>query len=290
MATFSIGLLYFHQFPNYFLLSNLFVIPGSFVVLIAGIGLLVFDFITPLAVALGFLVEWIIKILNVIVFTIEEFPLSLVENIYITPFQCWLLTGTMVAAIFLFEYRRFKWLVVACSFLIVFSIGQWHHFQRDVNIEKLTIYKVNGHTAMDLIDRGQALFIADSALLKDDSKIEYHIAPHRIRAGVNEAVFSGDAFERYCQGYTLITWKGKTFLRIYDKNAVLPVAVRVNYVIISNNAITNWFGLRKQVEMEKLIFDSSNSIYSVNHILDQMKDDASKVYSVMHQGAFELLI
>ena len=41
IATFTIGLLYFHQFPNYFLLSNLFVIPGSFVVLLAGIALLV---------------------------------------------------------------------------------------------------------------------------------------------------------------------------------------------------------------------------------------------------------
>ncbi|HEX6227563.1 MAG TPA: ComEC/Rec2 family competence protein, partial [Chryseolinea sp.] len=37
VATTSLGLFYFYQFPNYFLLSNLFVIPGSFVVLILGI-------------------------------------------------------------------------------------------------------------------------------------------------------------------------------------------------------------------------------------------------------------
>src|SRR6478609_11226824 len=40
VATFALSLLYFHQFPVYFLLANLFVIPVSFVVLILGITLL----------------------------------------------------------------------------------------------------------------------------------------------------------------------------------------------------------------------------------------------------------
>lgn len=283
-------MLYFHQFPNYFLLSNLFVIPGSFVVLLAGIGLLVFDFITPLAALLGFLVEWIIKLLNVIVFAIEQFPVSLIENIYITPAQCCLLMGVVVAVILLIERRRFKWLAIACTLLLFFSLGRWKHFQDDVNIEKLTIYKVNGHTAMDLIDHGQAFFIADSGLLKDDAKIQYHISPHRIKAGVNDAVFLNSPFERHLTGCTLMAWKGKTFLRIFDRNARLPAGCQVNYVIVSNNAFTNWFELKDQVQTENIIFDSSNSLYYVNKALEHMKDNPSKVYSVMHQGAFELLI
>ena len=91
LATLPLGLLYFHQFPNYFLLSNLFVIPGSFVVLILGILILVVNVISPIASFLGMLLEWTIKALNVIVFTIEDFPFSLIENVYITTFQCWVL-------------------------------------------------------------------------------------------------------------------------------------------------------------------------------------------------------
>jgi competence protein ComEC len=35
-ATFPLGILYFHQFPNYFILSNLIVIPLAFVILFLG--------------------------------------------------------------------------------------------------------------------------------------------------------------------------------------------------------------------------------------------------------------
>jgi hypothetical protein len=68
------------------------------------------------------------------------------------------------------------------------------------------------------------------------------------------------------------------------------VGWKVNYVIISNNAITDWFELKNQLQAEKIIFDSSNSLYYVNNALEHMKDNPSKIYSVMHQGAFELLI
>ncbi|HYG19850.1 MAG TPA: ComEC/Rec2 family competence protein, partial [Ohtaekwangia sp.] len=40
IATLPLGLLYFHQFPNYFLLANLLVIPGSFIVLVGGLAIL----------------------------------------------------------------------------------------------------------------------------------------------------------------------------------------------------------------------------------------------------------
>src|SRR5690606_34922050 len=54
LATFPLGLLYFHQFPNYFLLSNLLVVPLSSVVLICGLCVLLLSFSTALASAAGF--------------------------------------------------------------------------------------------------------------------------------------------------------------------------------------------------------------------------------------------
>jgi competence protein ComEC len=37
LATFPLGLLYFHRFPNFFLISNLVVIPGAFAILFVGV-------------------------------------------------------------------------------------------------------------------------------------------------------------------------------------------------------------------------------------------------------------
>jgi len=48
-ATFALALLYFHQFPTYFLISNLLVVPLSTLVLVFGIFLLAISFFPPLA-------------------------------------------------------------------------------------------------------------------------------------------------------------------------------------------------------------------------------------------------
>jgi competence protein ComEC len=289
-ATFSLGLFYFHQFPNYFLLSNLFAIPGSFVVLVGGLILLIVGFIDPIASIIGMILEWIIKLLNIIVFAIEELPFSLIENVYITSVQCWMLIGILLTVVLFVQRRKLIWAHYALGLTVMFALAQWNHFQRDVNIEKLTIYNISGHTAIDLIDKGQAFFIADSTLSKDLSKIQYHISPSRIKAGTNESVHSGSLLERHFTGCSVITWKSKTFLRIYDKNFSMPKALDVDYVIVSNNAVRNWFEIENRVNMTQLIFDSSNSVYSITNFQDQLHERHVDVYSVIQQGAFELMI
>jgi competence protein ComEC len=290
LATFALGLLYFHQFPNYFLLSNLFVIPGSFIVLIVGLVLLALSFIQPIAFALGFIIEWIIKALNFIVFAVEEFPFSLIENVYITTFQCWLLLGALIAVILLLHTRKFAYLLVTSSIVFIYSMAHWNHFQYDVNVQKLTVYNVKGHTAIDLIDRGQTFFVADSLLLKDSDKIGFHITPHRIMLGVNETIHSGDGLLKDLRGCSLMVWKGKSILRIYDKDFYFPNNMSVNYVIISNNAVKDLTKISAQLKMEQLIFDSSNALYLTNKLLKQTNSVQCGVYSVLQQGAFESYI
>lgn len=288
-STLALGLLYFHQFPNYFLISNLFVIPGSFVVLILGLLMLATVLIQPIASALGFLLEWVIKAMNYVIFALEDLPFSLVENVYISPLQCWLLIGIFISILLLIQKKKFEWAVVSFFIGVVFSLTQWLHFNKDVNIQKITIYNVPGHTAMDLMDRGQVYFIGDSAMRADPDKIGFHITPNRVKAG-SKSIFSGSAFLRQLPGCALMVWKGRTFLQIHDPVFSLPDGLRVDYVIASNNAVNNLVDLVKQVHTNGIILDSSNSKFLATKILQQNKTIQAKIYSVLHEGAFELNI
>src|SRR5690606_28852831 len=111
--TFPLGILYFHQFPNYFLLSNLLVVPVSSLILIAGLAVLVVSFMTPIAVVLGYALEWVIRFLNAAVFVMEDLPLALTENIFITPGQCVLLIAFLMVLFALIEYRKFAMFLLA---------------------------------------------------------------------------------------------------------------------------------------------------------------------------------
>jgi competence protein ComEC len=289
LATVALGLFYFHQFPNYFLLSNLFVIPGSFLVLLLGLAILVTGFIPPIASALGFVMEWIIKALNFIVFAIEDFPFSVIENVYITPFQCWLLMGTIVVVLVSIQTRRFTWVWITFFLGIVFSFTQWYHFQTDIRVQKFMVYNVSGHSAIDLIDHGNVYFIADSALQDDRSKISFHITPHRIKIG-GKTIQPGNVFQRKLSGCALMVWKGKSFLQIYDPNFSIPVGVSVDYLIISRNAVKNLQELYQYIHMGQIILDSSNSRFLAEKLLEKNRNLQDKIYSVLHQGAFELQI
>lgn len=288
IATLALGFLYFHQFPNYFLLSNLLVIPGSFVVLIGGLAILAFSFVQVVASVLGFLTMWMIKILNIVVFTVESFPFSLIEDIHISVFQCWMLIAVLISIILLFERKRFTYVLTTFSFVIIFGAGQWMHFQNEVNVRKISIYKVTGHSAIDFIDAGKTWFVTDSVLGKDLKKIGFHIKPNRVISGVRQVLESDQiSFIREFQGGRLICWNNLLIAQITAKNFALPENLRIHWLIISNNSLKE---IPHQLKNSKIILDSSNSYYFADAFIQKTRTMNFDVYSILHQGSFEFSI
>lgn len=291
VATFPLGLFYFHQFPNYFLLSNLFVIPLSFVVLILGVAVLAFYFFQPLAVLLGSLLEWLIKIMNSIVFGVDSLPFSHLENVHLTMPQCWLLMGMIVMVILLVKRKRITYLYAAVCLTLCFSGAGWWHFQETVNVPKLTVYKVKGHTALDMTFRGQAFFLADTVLKKDVAKLKRYLQPGRTETGVRTVRYMEEQpFAETVKGGRIIVWKEHSFLQLTHKNFSVPEWIKVDYLIISNNAVTDLSRLTDHVEAKEIILDSSNTYYIVNQLLKSPQASRLKIHSVLHQGAFTKLI
>lgn len=79
IATFPLSAFYFNQFPTFFWVSNLVVIPAAGILIPLGISLLFFGGIPLIAVSLtkitGFVLQLVIQFLE----TVEKFPLSVLE-------------------------------------------------------------------------------------------------------------------------------------------------------------------------------------------------------------------
>lgn len=286
LATFALGLLYFHQFPVYFLLSNLFVIPGSFVVLVLGIVLVGVSVYQPLAGLVGFLLEWSIKILNFGVFEMEALPFSLIDRVYITTFQCWLLILIIILTVVLFQTRKFNTMVAITFCVITLGFTRWVHFYKEIDTRQLTVYKVPGHSAWDMIDKGQAYFFTDSILVNDEESIRFHISPNRLQSGAN-TIYPGDqlAFSRNFPGCRLITKEGITILQILESEFSFPKTARLDYIVLGNNVFMD-IRVISALKCKKLILDSSNSFYFASRMLKEAKKLSIDVHSVLHQGAF----
>jgi competence protein ComEC len=289
MATFSLGLLYFHQFPVYFLISNLFVIPLSTAVLVLGILVLAFSFISPLAIMFGKMLTGIIYLLNETVFLTEKLPFSLISDIYITTLQCWLLMAFLLCLIFLFEFRSSRWLFASVIFGIVFCYAQWNHFFNSVNRSQFIVYSVSGHHAFEFIKNGQSYFKSDSAFLEDNDRQRFHIRPNRLLNGVARVsgVESLPA-AKWTKNMLMVEWQTKTIAHISEKGNNTPLNFQVDYLIVSNNSLAfdkEWTGSEN---IGKLIVDGSNSRTYINKMRNFAMEKKIPFYSVLDEGAFTL--
>lgn len=285
LATFPLGLFYFHQFPNYFLLSNLLVIPVSFGVLILGLVVLATAFVAPVAALFGYLLGLCIKLMNIIVYAVDWLPYSLTDGISITPYQCALLSFAVIAAIVTLERRHFRTFVAAMTCMMLFVLIDLVQIIKSDDQKQLIVYRIPGHSAMDMIANRQSFFVADSALIRKEDKIGFHVKPNRIASGTTDITLATCGA---IQGGKLMYWQGKQILYISDKQFV-PVDRSVDYVIIANNAVTDIDGLTSKIRAQYFIFDSSNSFYQVENVLKKNISGAN-IHSVLHDGAFQIFL
>lgn len=288
IATLSLGLLYFHQFPVYFLFSNLFVIPGSFVVLVLGILLLAVSFLSPVAAVVGWLLEWTIKILNVGVFAIEDLPYSLINGVYLSTFQCWLMMGIIISFILLFEFRKFRYVIAGLLLTILYTGLQWQHYDQEVDQRKLIVYRVNGHGAIEWMDHGKSYFYSDSSLLNDQERIRFHIRPNRIASGVGNTITNDSIFFKSFNGFRYFNFQDNKVLWVTQRNCELPNKVITDYLIIGNNAVSSLDKILEKVKFQQLILDSSNSLAYSTKILKEAKSKNISIHTVLTQGAFSV--
>lgn len=287
ISTFALGMLYFHQFPVYFLVSNLFVIPLSTAVLVIGIVLLAFSAWTSAAWLIGILVTYLIKALNWTVFKVEDLPFSLIEEIHLTTFQCWLIMIFLLALVFVIEYKSIRWFYLAgvCSIMLVFT--QWIHFNESINRQQFVVYSVNGFSAIEWMENGQSYFVGDSAFIQDQERMRFHVRPNRLNSGISQVSFNLPFYKELEEGVSMAQWNGNSIVFIQHKNFSLPELAKIDYLVVGKNAI-NPNLLPVHLKVKKVILDGSNSRRYVNQWRKVSESRHIEMHAVADDGAFIL--
>jgi len=178
LSTFPLGLFYFHQFPNYFLLSNLAVIPVSTVIIYGGIVLFFISPVHAIAHPAGFLLGKIVHLLNTIVLYVEHLPGSLLEGISVSIAE----TVLIYLSMFLFIYfllnksNRFIFLSgLAFSFVLLFRIHDTAKANRQC---RFIVYDIPKISAIHFIEGRHGLLSADSVLVHNRNLEKMSILPY----------------------------------------------------------------------------------------------------------------
>jgi len=293
IATFPLGLHYFHQFPNYFLLSNFIVIPISTVIIYLGLAVFAFAKISAVVkyLAIGF--TWSVWLLNSSVKLIETWPYALLQGISITVFETWLLYGLIILFLYYFTKRQFKYLLFALSLAVIILCSQLVQQYNQFNQQKLIIYNVPKTSAVDFISAKSNVLLTDTAFAHNESALLFHVKHNWWELGINKTNIISKNFQsnnlnitnnyiQFCdKRMVIINEKGE----FNYKGIVSLKPLLVDYLVISKSPHIRMKEIIKQYQAKVIVFDSSNSEYLVNKWKSECVNLNQPFYSVMDSGA-----
>lgn len=185
LGTIPFTLIYFHQFPVYFWLANLVVIPLVSVILYLSF-LVVFLSMVSVHVAslVAIFLDWSVKIVLIMVKIVEKMPHAVLQGLYPTFFQ--IMVALAMTAFFLvfLKVRKVIYLygVVLSSCLFVFSIG-WDSYQR-LSRAEIIFFNITGTRALALTDGIETTILYDKCE-KAQVKLGYYMKPYFGARGIN---------------------------------------------------------------------------------------------------------
>jgi len=280
LVTFPLGLLYFHQFPNYFIFSNLIIIPLSTIAIFTGIGLLAFSFIPVVASGVGFLLHYIIFALNWLVMQSEQLPLAVDRNIKISIIEMTAVYFIIAAFAIAFYYKKKYWLYSALVVSIIYLGGRIYHNSQILNQQKLIVYNVNRATAVEIVSGTNSVLLVDSAALPGSITYRFNIDAVAWYYGLStrRVLLTANSYN------THLTALGDKTLLIADGVLSMDGIDKADFVLISNNPFINFDALQRLNPV--VIIGSNNKPIKVQYFIKEFEKRGIKYYNVAQQGAF----
>ncbi|HMK19931.1 MAG TPA: ComEC/Rec2 family competence protein [Chitinophagaceae bacterium] len=284
ILTVPVSIYHFHQFPNYFLLTNFLAVPLSSLIVLGEILLCTVSFIHVFATFIGKILSWLIWIMNSYIERIEILPFSLLDGLQISILQTILLFGVATGFGFWLMEKSKAGLKYALAALFGFVALRTISFIQANNREQLIVYNVPQKRAIDLIDGRKYFFIGDSDLLADDFIRNFHIKPSRVLHRIEPAI----NFENYQEQENLISCNSKKILTISETKYFVPLEekIPVDLLLISGNPKLYFNKLAETFSVKQVVFDGSCPAWKINY----WKKDCDLLHIPWHdvseKGAF----
>ena len=294
LATFPLGLYYFHQFPTYFFIGNLLAVPLAFLILYGTLTLLLLHWLPFINALVGIVVNYLTQSLNIWVQLTDQLPSSRLIAIITAP-ESILLYLCMMCVIIFIRLRSFRWGVLSFCLLLVFAMSGLYHTYKRRNQQQLTIYQIPGHTLLHLINHEQEALIAMGES-PGKQQLQYHVEPARLQAGLQPIeehitqVTDMSVPQISTNGIQLLVWQGIRIAVIDGQQDVaLPKQrVPVDILLLRKSPKIALEDLQASFAFMVMILDASNTHTYRQRLKSEANLLALPFYITSEKGAYHL--
>lgn len=286
IGTFPITIYYFEQFPAYFILTNIIIIPIATLIVYGAILLFTVSFSHVLTLHISKGLSLITFFLNSSVNFIKQLPYSKIDELNIDAYELTILILLIFSISFFIITKHFKFF--RYSIYILLSLMFYNITSSYLKSKKtiLTVHNISGISAINLIEKNKALFIYSKKIDPNGKDIKYNVASLWQEYGIDEkSIFHLPSYKPT----NYYTFKNKRILQIKSdliKKYTPKEKLKLDYIILSENNNIKISELKNYFEFEKIIFDSSNSLHKIKNWEKECIKNNICYYNVIDKGAF----
>ncbi|MBU0765474.1 MAG: competence protein ComEC family protein [Bacteroidetes bacterium] len=305
IATFPLGLYYFHQFPNYFLITNIIVIPFATVLIYVALILFAFSWAGPVAAGIGKCLYWLTWALNCSVRYIENLPGSVSSGISLTALQSILIYAfILIFSVYLINKRARMFLfslLTATLFLVILVIREY----RSTIQRSIVVYNIKGIAAYNFIDGNDNILFSDVAPGSNTYALNA-MQGNWLQLGMDKEKFI--SLKKLNSRFLLTNlltldnsnlFYKENFISFYDKRIFIAnsnglpsgkpgTKIDIDYVILSQNADVTVEGLLDRFSVDCIVIDPTNSSWRADHWEKACLDNNLACHTISRQGAFQV--
>jgi competence protein ComEC len=293
LITFPLSAFYFHQFPVYFLISNLFIIIPSAVIMYVGIAYLMIPQMPVVSSTLGYLLEKSILFMNRELAIIEHTPFASIGKIWLNTVE-YLLAYLIIVCLFYFLFDKKKWLIkMGLIAMLLLCISISFKKANAMEISQITFLNMKKHSGIVFKSGNDAIVLAD--LKADDKNYQYEVQPGLDSTQITStSVFNiNDDVSNtlFIKKDNLIQFRNKRIL-IFDKhlqNKLLAKKLKIDYIYVTGNPSTTLNMINNNYAYQTIIIDGSNSDRLIKRLKDQAETGHINYKVLKRNNSFSVL-
>lgn len=299
LATGPLALFYFNQFPNYFLVTNLVVIPLAGTIIYVSLLTLLLSVMPVAGALMGKILSLIVAFLHHAVRIIEGLPHSTTTGVYLSFTEMMLVFVLILTGYFTLAHKSRTAFVSSLTVIVILVASFSARSIVNAGQQHFVVYNANRATAIDFYAGNELLMLASYEFSKDARQQEFTVSGMRLRYGHKKATNTKvldttvtTFLQKYWGKNEDIMIFGDIKMMIIDQNTNLNLYVSghhrtdPDYLLIVQNPRVDMQALLLTVRPAKVIIDASNSAWNVSRWENACREAGVKVWNTRKKGAF----
>ncbi|MDR0414120.1 MAG: ComEC family competence protein [Prevotellaceae bacterium] len=297
IGTFPISVYLFHQFPLHFLITNILVNIPTMLIMAGFVLTLPFAFISAIPYA-GWLTATFtslcVKLLNFLIRFVESLPYALIEALWITPLQTWLMLFAILALSLYTWTKRAKLFMLSLSLMVVCLSLRVVDKHRQQQQAVMTVYSIRNTSLISFVSGSRGFALCDSANVHNP--FNFNVKSHLTylgfsgltsleRIALQEASGRELAEQGICRGF--VSFAGKTVKVLCNEPAVRPqLPVDVDYLILTSQCKLRPRQIAAMYRPQQVVIDASMPTYLARRQASDFLAMGIACHNVNEAGAF----